>query len=350
MHFSTIPIFIPGVACPNRCIYCNQQIISGQPAMPTEKEIIQTICRNLSTIPINYHKEIGFFGGTFTGLPLEEQWRLLCLVKPFVERGEVDGIRISTHPLCISPDIVNLLNRGGVRTVELGVQSFDDDVLKNSGRGYTAKQIYEAARSIKEAGLDLGMQMMVGLPGDTPEKCLETAKCIIRAGASNTRIYPTLVVQGTALASLYLQGKYTALSLEQAVEWTAPVLRLFQENNVAVLRVGLHPTEGFINGTDYMVGPFHVAFKELVQSEIWKEVFESVLGKTNNLKENNASWLMRVSPSQLNSAIGHKGSNKKMLLQSCRKVRFIPDNTLKNYECVLEKSDLRSNTFSKNIK
>lgn len=306
--------------------------------MPSDEEILQVIRRNLSTIPSSYHKEIGFFGGTFTGLPLEGQRHLLDLAHPFLESGEVDGIRVSTHPLCISRDIVGQLKRGGVETVELGVQSLDDDVLRASGRGYTALQALDAAKTIKDAGLKMGMQMMVGLPADTPEKCQGTAQGIVAAGADNTRIYPTLVVRGTPLAALFQQGKYVALSIDEAVQWTAPVLRLFQESGITVLRVGLHPTEGFINGSDYLAGPFHVAFKELVQTEIWRREFGKLLRSAAAGEADKGFWRLHVAPSQLNSAVGHMRSNKEMLQRHCGSVRFVPDDTLKNYEYIFERA------------
>ena len=270
----TIPIFIPGAACPHHCIYCNQQVISGQQQVPGDEEILRTIQLHLSTMPAGVHKEIGFFGGTFTGLPLAEQERLLQLVHPYVESGQVERLRCSTHPLCINEEILTLLRRYGMTTVELGVQSLDDGVLAGVGRGYTSRQVYAAARQIRAAGLSLGMQMMVGLPGDSADKSFLTARRIVECGAENTRIYPTLVVQHTGLAELYRQGKYQPLTLDEAVEWVRRPLRLFQESGVTVLRVGLHPTRGFISGQDYLAGPFHVSFKELVQTAIWKTLFE----------------------------------------------------------------------------
>lgn len=328
--------------------------------MPGDEEILHSIREHLSTIPSNTHIEIGFFGGTFTGLPLAEQERLLRLVSPFMERGEVNSLRCSTHPLYINGEILRLLKRYGMNTVELGVQSMDDEVLRQVGRGYTSGQVREAAAQIRAAGLNLGMQMMVGLPGDSPEKSYQTAQNIVDCGAENTRIYPTLVVQQTVLADLYRQGKYTPLTLDKAVTWVKKPLRFFQEKGVTVLRVGLHPTQGFINGQDYLAGPFHVSFKELVQTAIWKEVFEDFLAarsilipcdkaaslprkdfftrEESNLhpetdgREKGNQVVFAVNPQQLNSAIGYHSSNKQWLCRYFNKVTFLPDVTLSNYE------------------
>ncbi len=326
----TIPVFIPGVACPSRCIYCNQQVISGQQALPTEKEIHATLQSHLSTMSAGSHVEVGFFGGTFTGLPMEEQQRLLRLVQPYLESGAVKGIRCSTHPLFITPDIVSMVQQYGMTTIELGVQSLDEEVLRRSGRGYTPTQVEQAAQIIHDAGLHLGMQMMVGLPGDTAEKSYATAQRIVELGADNTRIYPTLVVQHTALADMYRRGLYQALTLDEAVEWVRQPLRLFQEKEVTVLRVGLHPTEGFIHGTDYLAGPFHVSFKELVQTAIWKSVFDEYLAVEKPSKQ--ASLLISVAPKQLNSAIGYHAANRCYLEQHVAHVQFCPDAALHHYQ------------------
>ncbi len=331
----TIPIFIPERACPFRCIYCNQHVISGQQQMPTDAEILSTIDTYLPTFPSDAVVELGFFGGTFTGLPLDEQQRLLALVHPYLDEGRISSIRISTRPDYITPEIVDVLSRGGVGTVELGVQSLDDAVLAQVRRGYTAADVLRAAGMIHSAGLSLGMQMMVGLPGDTAEKSLSTAQQIIASGADNTRIYPTLVVRQTVLASLYEKGLYHPLSIDEAVQWTAPVLRAFQEADVTVLRVGLHPTDGFINHTDYLAGPFHVSFKELVMTEIFRQEFRhrllpagGIFGREKNLKK----LTLFVHPSMVNAAVGYGGSNKRLLLSVFCSVSVHADSSLKGYD------------------
>lgn len=351
-NYRTIPIFIPGAACPHHCIYCNQQVISGQLQIPSDEEILAMVTQNLATIPVFSHVEIGFFGGTFTGLPLQQQEHLLQLVQPFIKSGQVKNLRCSTHPLTVNKESLALLKRYKMNTVELGVQSLDDDVLQQVGRGYTAQHVYDAAALIRSMDIHLGMQLMVGLPGDTAEKSLFTAHRIVACGADNVRIYPTLVVQHTALAELYRQGQYKALSIEEAVERVKGPLRYFQEHDVAVLRVGLHPTDGFINGTDYLAGPFHVSFRELVQTAIWNDIFVeklSEIGIDVSTAENDllttppvrqiGSAEIAVSPHQLNSAVGYNASNKKMLQQHFRRVRFLPDSALRNYQFTLHIND-----------
>lgn len=330
MKYRTIPIFIPEMACPCRCVYCNQFVISGQQQMPSDAEILSTIESHLATIWGNgvdsgeQRVEIGFFGGTFTGLPKEEQLRLLRLVSPYLETGKIKEIRCSTRPDRIEEPWLRELKKYGMQTIELGVQSMNDEVLKASGRGYSPATVEAAASAIRNAGMKLGMQMMIGLPGDTPQRSLETARRIVALGADNTRIYPTLVIEHTLLAERWRRGTYKALSIEEAVAWTKPVLKLMEESGLEVLRVGLHPTEGFINGTDYLAGPFHVAFKLQVQSGIWGDQFETLPGGER--------VTIRVAPQMLNAAAGYQGINRRKLEQRYRNVQFRPDEKLKLYE------------------
>ena len=326
----TIPIFVPEVSCPNQCIYCNQRVISGQQHMPTDEEITATIERYSSTFEAGTHVELAFFGGNFTGIPMSEQQRLFDLVRPYCQRLGVQGIRLSTRPDYISDDKVDFLKDNGVTTVELGVQSLDDEVLARIRRGYNAETVERAAEIIQKRDIEVGMQMMLGLPGDTAEKALRTARRIIELGATNTRIYPTLVVARTMLARWYEQGLYTPLTLQEAVNQCKDILYLFETNNITVLRVGLHPTEGFISGTDYLAGPFHVAFKELVQTEIWHDILSKINEPTDSI-------CIYVPERQLTAAVGHHAKNKKMLLQKYREVKFLPDNTLEKYDYYVEK-------------
>lgn len=341
------------LACPNQCIYCNQRIISGQQFLPTEMSIISTIESRLFTIPKEDKVELGFFGGTFTALPLQEQERLLRLVQPYLDKGVIQSIRLSTRPDYIDESILELLGRYGVRTIELGVQSLDDEVLQRVQRGYTYNTVCKAAAMIKDAHFSLGMQMMVGLPGDTPQRSMQTARRIITLGADNTRIYPTLVIANTVLSAQYHSGDYVPLSVDEAVRWVAPVLRLFVDSGVAVLRVGLHPTEGFITGEDYEAGPFHVAFRQLVDTYIWRQQLELIIHTLSVKKDAAEKVALRdtgtqpdtlslwVSPAMLGSIAGYHSSNRKWLVDTMaqitgvdrRRVRIhlYPDERLHGY-------------------
>jgi len=318
----TIPVFIPELACPFQCVFCNQQKISGRLKVPSDEEIIESIEAHLNSFTKKERiVEIGFFGGSFTGLTLEEQEHFLKLAQPYILKNEIQGIRLSTRPDYISEEILDLLSRNHVSTIELGSQSLDDEVLKASFRGHTAEQTAKAAEMILSKNFKLGLQMMIGLPGDTLEKSIFTAKRIIELGAHSTRIYPTVVIRDTGLHQLYKQGKYEPLSLEDAADWTKVILPIFEEANIEVLRVGLHPSEGLLDGSELVAGPFHPSFKELVLTEIWADLLNPLLF------ESDARTIeITVPKKELNYAIGYQGKNKKMLLEQFQTVHFVADD------------------------
>ncbi len=324
----TIPVFIPEEACPNQCVFCNQHRIAGAECAPSVEEVIVKVNALLLTIPEGSEVEIGFFGGNFTGIPVGEQKAYLESVQQYIQSGRVQGIRLSTRPDYIIKEILDFLKRYKVTSIELGAQSLDDEVLKLAGRGHTAAQVQEAAKMIKENGFKLGLQMMIGLPGDTAEKSLFTAKEIIRLGADCTRIYPTLVIKSTELEHLYHEGKYQPLSLEEAISRVADLVPLFIEADVKILRIGLHPSEGLLDRSSLVAGPFEVAFGEMVFSEIWKRIFSTMIfqnGKRNLLT-------LTIASGMRNPAIGYKALNKTMLLESFRKVVFAESDELKGFE------------------
>lgn len=326
-HF-TIPVFIPEEACPNQCVFCNQHRIAGAECAPSPEEVLRKVDAHLLTIPQGNEIEIGFFGGNFTGIPENVQVKYLQAVQTYIESERVKGIRLSTRPDYIRQDNLDLLKKYHVSSIELGAQSLDDEVLKLTGRGHTAAQVHEASKLIRANGFNLGLQMMIGLPGDTPGKSVFTAREIIRLGAGCTRIYPTLVIKNTVLEQLYLKRKYHPLSLEAAISGVADLVPLFTDADVKILRIGLHPSEGLLDRTSLVAGPFEVAFGEMVYSEIWKRIFSTMVYP--NTKRNVLS--LTISNGMRNPAIGYKAINKTRLLESFRKVVFIESPDLKRFE------------------
>jgi histone acetyltransferase (RNA polymerase elongator complex component) len=325
-HYN-IPIFIPEEACPNQCVFCDQRQISGVSTVPRPDEVPDIINQYLSTIDYKKnHVEVAFFGGSFTGLMKSDQRAYLSAVQPFISEGKVKSIRLSTRPDYIDEEILTMLKSFHVQCIELGAQSTNDEVLELSGRGHDAEAIFESARLIKSFDIELGLQMMIGLPGDTLERSIQTARDFISLSADNTRIYPTLVIKNTALAAMYEQGEYQPLTIEEATEWSAILLKMFEDSDVKVLRVGLHPSEDLEDGKGYIDGPFHASFKELVLTEIWRQELEKIKSGSQN------EIFISVAPQQLNYAIGFKGGNRGLLLENFRKVKFLPDSTCTRYQ------------------
>lgn len=319
MKHYNIPIFIPELACPNRCIYCNQRHISGQLQAVKPEEIKQIIEQHLATFIRPSEVELAFFGGSFTGIDEKDMLTYLQIVQPYIEQGEIKSIRISTRPDYINEKILDILQQYNVKDIELGAQSLDEEVLAFAKRGHTVRDVENASQLIKSYGFSLGLQMMIGLPLDSVEKSKETAKKILELGAESTRIYPTLVINNTDLADLYRQNKYKALSLEEAVDWTAEIYKIFSQTSIKILRVGLHPSEALINGTELLAGPFHVSFKELVLTKIWQEKFEKLPINTKTIL---------VNPKEINYAIGYNSKNKQLLQKKFPYLKFISDSNV----------------------
>ncbi len=258
-----VPIFIPFAGCPHRCIYCNQKRITSQVGLPTIEDVESTVRLYLSTWRADGRKEIAFYGGTFTALPHDVQKTYLECARKFIEDGLVDSIRLSTRPDCVDRSIARFLRSYGVETVELGAQSMVDEVLKLSERGHRAEDTVRAAGVLKEAGISVGIQIMPGLPKDTVETILETARRVIALKPQMVRIYPALVIKETPLERLYEEGSYTPWGLERMLRICAHLYRLFTEENIRVIRMGLQPTEELKESL--VAGPFHPAFGELVK-------------------------------------------------------------------------------------
>ena len=324
----TIPIFIPELACPFQCIYCDQHKITGSQSMPGPGDVNEIIEKHLATFPKRKKEiQVGFFGGNFTGIAIEEQEAYLKVAYAYLKEDKIQGIRLSTRPDYINEQVMKLLKKYKVSTVELGAQSMVDEVLEKSGRGHSVADTIKASKMIKNAHIRLGLQMMIGLPGDKAEYNLQTASTFVELGADDTRIYPTIVIKGTAMEKLYHNGKFKVLSMEEAVKRTSEVYKIFEAGNVRVIRVGLHPSEGLISGEELIAGPFHEAFRELVMTELWAEQLSSLISKSEK-----KHLEIHTSPAQFNFAIGYAAKNKKNLLKHYETVVFMRDDNLKNRE------------------
>lgn len=294
-----IPIFVPHEGCPHNCVFCNQnsitgshetitgshEVIDGRYVRDTVEKYLETINKNNSII------EISFFGGTFTAINIEKQKELLGVAKKYKDKGLINYIRLSTRPDYIDEAILNNLKQYSVDIIELGVQSLDNDVLLKSGRGHTCDDVYKATTLIKNYGFILGHQIMLGLPGDTFEKDIETTRKIIDMGPSICRIYPSLVIKNTPMEKMYVNNIYTPYTLQEAVEIAKTVYSMLVANGINVIRVGLQPTEEINVNGEIVSGPFHPAFRELVEGSIMNDIIlkeviasraESVLIRVNS--------------------------------------------------------------------
>ena len=266
---SIIPVFVPHLGCPNDCVFCNQRRISGEEEPASARTVIDAVNAADKLLPAGRQRQLAFYGGSFTAIPAGQQTELLNAARECMRDGKISSIRLSTRPDAIDGEALKRLRDYGVETIELGAQSLDDQVLLLSGRGHTAKDVEDASAQIKAAGFRLILQMMTGLPGDTPQKDIETAEKIIALKPDGVRIYPTVIVKDTALYDLWKAGLYSEHTVEDAVSVCAELLPMFEDAGIPVIRLGLNPTDELSSGAA-AGGAYHPALGELVRSRIMR--------------------------------------------------------------------------------
>ncbi len=300
-----IPIFIPHLGCPHGCVFCDQNSISGCKSFD-ESSVAPQIEKALLTIPQDCDCQIAYFGGSFTGIDRGLMIRLLDLASEYVKRGKVSSVRLSTRPDMINGEILRILSSYPVRTVELGIQSTSDRVLRASGRGHTAKDSEIACRAVVESGFELVGQMMIGLPESTPADEIGTARDIVSFGAVASRIYPTVVFAGTPLERMTKEGLYHPLTLDGAIGRSANVYEIFEENGIRCLRIGLCASEELTDCSCAVAGPNHPALGELVLGEVaYRKLAREIV--KNHLE--NQAVKIETPPSELSRTVGQKRRN-----------------------------------------
>ena len=303
-----IPVFVPHLGCPNDCIFCNQRSISGQQKMITKEDVKKIIDFYLENIKDkDAKKEVAFFGGSFTGIEEEKQEEFLQTAYEYIKQGQIDSIRISTRPDYINKKILKRLKKYKVETIELGVQSANDYILKRANRGHTFEDVKKASKMIRWRGFKLGHQMMVGLPESTRIDEINTAKELIKLKPKMVRIYPVLVIKNTKLEKEFMEEKYTPLTLVQAVETCKELVSMFNKKGIEVIRVGLQNTDEITDPNNkesqVIAGPYHPAFRQLVETAMW---YDAIVSKIKKLNTKVKEVEITVNPADANSVIGHK--------------------------------------------
>lgn len=293
-QWGLIPFFIPHVGCPQICIFCNQHRIAKEEGLdgryqqapldsaipsilPSPESIRETIVDYVGTKRKDKYWEVAFYGGSFSAIPRAWQEYLLKPAYEALQAGLIDGIRCSTRPDALGQEEIDFLRSYGVTTIEVGVQSMNEDILVRAKRGHTAQDVIGAVHRLRHSGLQVGLQILPGLPGETWKTLLETAVAISALKPDFVRIYPVLVIDNTDLADLYRAGQYQALELEEAIDYSAFLKSWFQDHGIEVIRTGLQATEELNQGDSLVAGPYHPSFGELVDNQTWRQRIESLL-------------------------------------------------------------------------
>ena len=297
---SIVPVFVPHEGCPCRCVFCNQNTIAGQAERMTPERARAELAAGLALLPEGSRPQAAFYGGSFTAIAEAQQEELLAVTDALLTQGRLSGVRISTRPDAISEDVLQRLRRHGVTTVELGAQSMDDEVLCLSGRGHTAQDTVRAAALVQQAGMQLILQTMTGLPGDTRARSRETARRVAALHPNGVRIYPVAVLPDTPLERMWRCGDYTALDPDTAAEWCADMLEEFAAEKIRVIRVGLNPSEELHSSV--CAGAYHPAMGELAYNALWYRQLRDQL-------EHSDEGILYVPQRELSRAIGQKRRN-----------------------------------------
>ncbi len=320
-----IPIFISHEGCPNDCVFCNQRKITAKAKPMTLQEVTEQVNTYSSTLDDETYIELAFFGGSFTGIDTNLQENYLKLAYEYKKAGKIKAIRLSTRPDYISKVILDRLEHYEVDIIELGVQSLDEEVLKAANRGHTVSEVYNAVGLIKSYGFRLGIQLMVGLPEDTKERAVLSSKLTALLKPEFVRIYPTLVIKDTELLTLCKLGRYHPLTLEEAVDWTKDMYQVFLKNQIPVIRIGLQPTELIAEGKEVLYGPFHPAFRQLVESAYFLEHVKKMLSFQSASLNNPEEKTILCNPKDLSQVIGHNRRNMVILEKVYPQIKVIPD-------------------------
>ena len=320
-------MFIPFNGCPHRCSFCDQRSITGELRQPSPDDVRRTVEKGLDSLKENsIHSELAFFGGSFTAIDRAYMISLLDATAPYIDRFK--GIRISTRPDCIDDEVLTLLSSYKVSSIELGAQSMSDEVLTANDRGHTAEDVRTASKLIKRYGFSLGLQMMTGLYKSSDELDRQTAIEFIALRPDTVRIYPTIVMKGTRLGELYEEGAYHPQELDSAVALCADLLKLFEENDIRVIRLGLHDSESLRR--DMLSGPYHPSFRELCESRI-------MLDKALELLDGREPGICKiaVNPRSRSKLAGNKKSNLKALSERGYTLEITEDSRIHDLDVVL---------------
>jgi len=313
-----IPVFINHQGCPFQCVFCNQHTITGR-----QEEPLLNLKEYISTELVKYDKykiELAFYGGTFTGLPSNLMLKYLEIANSF---SKIQSIRVSTRPDMITQAILKILKESNVKTIELGVQSLDDEVLSLSKRGYVSRQVIESSALIRKNNFLLGHQLMIGLPGENRKSFEKSVDKMILLKPNMVRIYPTVIFEGTELAQLYKMGQYKPLTLERGVEMAAEAVNKIRKNKIEILRVGLHSVR---EENKILGGCYHPQFRYMVESQIILNRIKKMFAKRFPKK-----MQVLLNPKKHNYFLGYKKNNLTFLKkQGVQKITILHDETIED--------------------
>ncbi len=330
MKHSNISIFIPHIGCPHRCSFCDQRTISGAENIPHGDDVREICEKALAEVKSPENTEIAFFGGSFTAIPRAYMTELLEAAYSFVGEGKFKGIRLSTRPDCIDREVLTILRKYGVTSIELGAQSMSNKVLEANDRGHSAEDVEKASSLIREFGFELGLQMMVGLYKSDMADEFETLDKIAAIRPDTVRIYPVVILDSTKLGELYKSGEYSTFSFDEVTEFAAIAMMKFEYEGIKVIKCGLHASE-FVE-RDMLGGFYHPAFRELCESNIYRRKMEELIAYET---KSGFDFVFAVNSTCISKALGHKKSNVEYFKNQGINIKIVGDENIPKYQVEL---------------
>lgn len=327
-----LPIFLPHLGCPERCVFCNQRVVAQM--IPTSSFVKAFVERSLGSFLAGdpgRARQIAFYGGSFTAIDPREQRLYLETVRPFLLSGLIDSIRISTRPDCLDEGTLSVLRDYGVRTVEIGAQSMVDRILSLCGRGHSSQDITLAVSRLRQSSFEVGLHLMLGLPGETEDDFLHTLDRTVKLRPDFVRVHPTLVLRGAPLEGHWRRGEYFPLSLEEAVRWLKRALLRLEEAGIRIARVGLQPSPDL--EAHYLAGPYHPALRELIEGELFFDMAKELLKRSDGALD----AVFCCHPRAISKLRGQRNKNTKRLTThfALRSIGVEPEDGLEEDVLVL---------------
>lgn len=244
-----VPVFLPFMGCPARCVFCRQDRQTGRGAHGASSSrygLAAALSRALRHLWRRRlaglaPAQLAFYGGTFTALPQEVFRICLDFARNARACGLVSSFRCSTRPDCLDERRLDMMLGAGLSVLELGAQSLDDRVLAMSGRGYTFSDLKRACGVARAFGVPLCLQLLPGMPGHTPDIFASDVRGALALGAAMLRFYPCLVIEGSGLAAMWRGGRYEPWPLAMTVDALARGWLAASRAGAIVIRIGLAP-------------------------------------------------------------------------------------------------------------
>ncbi|MEG1799887.1 MAG: radical SAM protein, partial [Synergistaceae bacterium] len=283
--------FLPFGGCRGRCVYCNQQTITGAEELPSP-DFVRSVLTGLRE-----PREICYFGGSFCRFGHETVKAYLDAVTECAPAGSL--IRFSTYPGDLSDiSFRRFIMSYPISCVELGLPSLDPKVLDSCRRDADPQAILSGIETLRDECVPLAVQMMIGLPGQTEESSLSDLRTLARIKGSlpwQLRLYPCLVIENTELFTMMNSGAYAPLSVEEAVLWGGAFIDEALSLGFIPIRVGLQESVSLASAV--RGGPHHPALGELIFSE----------ALVRRLVRENAAGPWSVAHCDISKITGHGG-------------------------------------------